>query len=137
MNVIESINEERRKPHVDEFDVGDTVRVHIKIREGARERVQVFEGAVIRRNNAAETFTVRRVAFGEGVERIFPIQSPRVEKIEVVRHGKVKRAKLYYLRDRAGKAARIKRGPGPKKRKQEVQQDVVQDVPIQDHDQEG
>ena len=90
--------------------IGDTVRVHVKIREGEKERIQVFEGTVIARNNSgiSETFTVRRVAYGVGVERVFPVHSPNVAKVDVVRHGRIRRAKLYYLRDRVGKAAKIK-----------------------------
>jgi len=92
-----------------DFWPGDTVRVHVKVVEGGRERVQVFEGVVIRRRGAglSETFTVRRVSYGVGVERTFPLHSPRLEKIEVVRRGRVRRARLYYLRGRRGKAARI------------------------------
>ena len=90
--------------------IGDTVKVHVKIREGERERIQVFEGTVIARNNSgiAETFTVRRVSYGVGIERVFPVHSPNVAKVETVRHGRVRRAKLYYLRDRVGKAAKVK-----------------------------
>ena len=90
--------------------VGDTVRVHLKVREGNRERIQVFEGVVIAKKHGGieETFTVRRVSYGVGVEKVFPLHTPAIEKIEVVRHGKVRRAKLYYLRGRVGKAAKIK-----------------------------
>lgn len=90
--------------------IGSTVRVHVKIREGERERIQVFEGTVIAKNNSgiAETFTVRRVAYGVGVERVFPVHSPNVAKVELVRNGRIRRAKLYYLRDRVGKAAKVK-----------------------------
>ncbi|MBQ9977826.1 MAG: 50S ribosomal protein L19 [Clostridia bacterium] len=90
--------------------IGTTVRVHVKIREGERERIQIFEGTVIAKNNSgiAETFTVRRISYGVGVERVFPVHSPNVAKVEVVRNGKVRRAKLYYLRDRVGKAAKVK-----------------------------
>ncbi len=99
-----------------EFSVGDTVRVHQRITEGDRERIQVFEGIVLRRRGSGtnETFTVRRISFGEGVERIFPLQSPLIEKIEVVQYGKVRRSKLYYLRERVGKSVRVKRGIGPR-----------------------
>ena len=92
------------------FNVGDTIRVHVRIKEGERERIQVFEGTVIAKKGAgvSETFTVRRVSYGVGVEKTFPIHSPNVEKVEVVRKGKVRRAKLYYLRDRVGKAAKVK-----------------------------
>lgn len=96
---------------IPKFNVGDTVRVHFRIVEGEKERIQVFEGVVICRKNGEGpngTFTVRRVAFNEGVERVFPLHSPRVEKVQVTREGEVRRAKLYYLRDRVGKAARVK-----------------------------
>ena len=92
------------------FELGSTVRVHVKIREGERERIQMFEGTVIAKNNSgiAETFTVRRVSYGVGVERVFPVHSPNVAKVETIRNGRVRRAKLYYLRDRVGKAAKVK-----------------------------
>lgn len=91
-------------------EIGDTVNVHVKIREGEKERIQAFEGTVISRKGSgvAETFTVRRLAYGVGVERVFPIHSPNVAKVEIVRKGRVRRAKLYYLRDRVGKAAKVK-----------------------------
>lgn len=110
MTIIQALERENLKPEVPDFAVGDTVRVHNKIVEGTRERIQVFEGIVIARKNSSvrETFTVRRVSFGVGVEKTFPIHSPRVDKIEVVKHGKVRRAKLYYLRNLSGKAAKIK-----------------------------
>ncbi len=109
MTIIQALERENLKPEVPEFNVGDTVRVYNKIVEGTRERVQVFEGIVIARKNSSvrETFTVRRVSFGVGVEKTFPLHSPRVEKIEVVKRGKVRRAKLYYLRDLSGKAAKV------------------------------
>ena len=93
-----------------DIKVGNTVRVHVRIKEGSRERVQVFEGIVIAKKHGgiSETFTVRRVSYGVGVEKVFPINSPSIEKVELVRKGKVRRAKLYYLRDRVGKAARVK-----------------------------
>ena len=92
------------------IEIGSTVKVHVKIREGERERIQIFEGTVIARNNSgiAETFTVRRISYGVGVERVFPVHSPNVAKVELVRTGKIRRAKLYYLRDRVGKAAKVK-----------------------------
>lgn len=98
------------KETVPQFEVGDTVKVYVKVVEGSRERLQAFEGIVIAKKNGGvrETFTVRRVSFGVGIERTFQLHSPRVEKIELVRHGKVRRAKLYYLRDLSGKAAKIK-----------------------------
>jgi len=93
-----------------EFSIGDTVRVFVKIREGERERIQAFEGTVIARRGSgvSETFTVRRVSYGVGVERVFPYHSPNVDKVEIIRHGRVRRSKLYYLRDRVGKAAKVK-----------------------------
>ncbi len=110
MNVIDSFEASQCRTDIPEFRVGDTVRVHQRITEGSRERTQVFEGVVIARKGTSsrETFTVRRISFGIGVERIFPVHSPRLVKIEVTAHGLVRRAKLYYLRDRIGKAARIK-----------------------------
>ena len=108
-DIIKSI-EDAQLREVAEFKTGDTVRVHAKVREGNRERIQVFEGTVIKRQNggARETFTVRKQASGVGVEKTWPVHSPIIEKIEVVRRGKVRRAKLYYLRDRVGKAAKVK-----------------------------
>lgn len=108
--IIREIENAQLKSEVTPFNVGDTVRVHAKVVEGTRERIQVFEGVVIKRQNGGvrETFTVRRIASGVGVERTWPIHSPRIEKIEVVRRGIVRRAKLFYLRDRKGKAAKIK-----------------------------
>lgn len=108
--IIEAINKENLKPSVPEFAVGDTVKVMIKVIEGDRERLQAFEGIVIARKHGgiSETFTVRRVSFGVGVEKTFPIHSPKVADIIVVRKGKVRRAKLYYLRERTGKAAKVK-----------------------------
>ena len=108
-DIIKSI-EDAELREVAEFKTGDTVRVHAKVKEGNRERIQVFEGTVIKRQNggARETFTVRKQASGVGVEKTWPVHSPIIEKIEVVRRGKVRRAKLYYLRDRVGKAAKVK-----------------------------
>ena len=110
MNIIEILEKEQLKKDVPQFAPGDTVRVHAKIVEGTRERIQVFEGVVIGRQGTGvrERFTVRRISYGVGVERMFPVHSPRVDKIEVVRRGAVRRAKLYYLRKLTGKAARIK-----------------------------
>jgi len=113
MTLIQEYSQQFVKPaaNVPKFNVGDTVRVHFRIVEGEKERIQVFEGVVIGRRNDESpngVFTVRRVAFNEGVERVFPLHSPRVEKVEVTREGQVRRAKLYYLRDRQGKAARVK-----------------------------
>jgi len=113
VKALAELEQAQKKPQdaVPKFNVGDTVRVHFRIVEGEKERIQVFEGVVIGRKGKESPrakFTVRRVAFGEGVERIFPLHSPRVEKVEVVREGRVRRAKLYYLRERSGKAARVK-----------------------------
>jgi large subunit ribosomal protein L19 len=110
MDYIRIIEEEQLKNNIPSFRPGDTVKVHVKIIEGSRERIQVFEGLVIRRkgDGLRETFTVRRVSNGVSVERTFPVHSPRIDRIEVVRRGIVRRAKLYYLRDRYGKAARIR-----------------------------
>lgn len=110
MDYIRFIEEEQIKKDIPSFRPGDTVKVHVKIVEGSRERIQVFEGLVIKRkgDGLRETFTVRRVSNGVGVERTFPLHSPRIDKIEVARRGIVRRAKLYYLRDRYGKAARIR-----------------------------
>ncbi|NLO97367.1 MAG: 50S ribosomal protein L19 [Peptococcaceae bacterium] len=110
MDYIKLIEEQQIRTDIPSFRPGDTVRVHVKIIEGSRERIQVFEGLVIKRkgDGLRETFTVRRVSSGVGVERTFPLHSPRIEKIEVVRKGIVRRAKLYYIRDRYGKAARIR-----------------------------
>ena len=109
-DLIRSIEAEQLKASVDDFSVGDTVRVHNKIREGNRERIQIFEGTVIKRQNggARETFTVRKNSNGIGVEKTWPLHSPSIDRVEVVRKGKVRRAKLYYLRDRVGKAAKVK-----------------------------
>ena len=110
MEILKNIEMMQLRQDVPNFKPGDTVRVHVKVIEGTRERIQVFEGAVIGRNGGGvrETFTVRRVSYGVGVERIFPVHSPRVDKIEVMRRGRVRRAKLYYLRNLTGKAARIR-----------------------------
>ena len=109
-NIIDVLEQEQLKNDIPAFCPGDTVQVHVKVVEGTRERIQVFEGVVIKIKGGGirETFTVRRVAYGVGVERTFPLHSPRIDKIVVKRHGKVRRAKLYYLRERTGKAARIK-----------------------------
>ena len=109
-NVIDRIEREGMRKDVPDIDPGDTVRVHVKIIEGEKERIQVFEGVVIGRRGGGlrETFRVRKISYGIGVERIFPIHSPRIENIEVTKKGRVRRAKLYYLRDRKGKAAQVK-----------------------------
>lgn len=110
MDAITAITQEYVKSDIPKFSIGDTVKVHIKIKEGARERIQIFEGFVLKRQNGgiSETFTVRRIASGVGVEKTFPLHSPRIDKIEVVRRGRVRRAKLNYMRERTGKAAKIK-----------------------------
>src|SRR5919198_2626803 len=109
-NLIDTVEASQLKANIPDFKVGDTVRVHAKIREGDKERIQVFEGVVISRANSGNraTFTVRKISYGVGVERIFPLHSPRIDRIEVVSRGRVRRAKLYYLRELSGKAARIK-----------------------------
>lgn len=114
MNIIKSLEQEQLKKDIPEFSIGDTVKVFVKVVEGTRERLQAFEGTVIQRNGGgiSETFTVRRVSYGVGVERTFPLHSPRVAQIEVVRKGKVRRAKLFYLRNRVGKAAKVKEAQG-------------------------
>ena len=110
MTKLEAVASEQLREDVPQFNVGDTVRVHNLIKEGTRERIQMFEGTVIARHGGgiSETFTVRRVAYGCGVEKTFPLHSPHVVKVDVVRVGKVRRPKLYYLRDRVGKAAKVK-----------------------------
>ncbi|MGI6361898.1 MAG: 50S ribosomal protein L19 [Bacillota bacterium] len=110
MNIIQTLEQELVKKDIPDFRAGDTVKVHVKIVEGVRERIQIFEGVVIKRKGGGinETFTVRRLSYGVGVERIFPLHSPQIEKIEIKQQGKVARAKLYYLRKLTGKAARIK-----------------------------
>ena len=110
MNVLNSVANEYMKSDIPAFNVGDTVKVHVKIKEGNRERIQIFEGFVLKRQGGGigETFTVRRIASGVGVEKTFPVHSPLVEKIEVVRRGKIRRARLYYMRERTGKSAKIK-----------------------------
>jgi ribosomal protein L19 len=110
MDALKMMAQSSLKENAPAFDIGDTVRVDVKIREGNRERIQAFEGTVIakRGSGVAETFTVRRVSYGVGVERVFPLHSPNVADVKIVRYGKVRRSKLYYLRDRVGKAAKVK-----------------------------
>ncbi len=110
MDALKLISNSSLKSEVPQFSVGDTVKVHVKIQEGDKSRIQIFEGTVIAKKHGGinETFTVRRVAHGCGIERVFPVHTPAVAKVEVVRYGKVRRAKLYYLRDRVGKAAKVK-----------------------------
>ncbi len=110
MDLIKALTNEQLKENVPELNIGDTIRIHNKIKEGNRERIQLFEGTIIAKNGGgiSETFTVRRVSYGVGVEKTFPVHSPNVEKVEVIRRGKVRRAKLYYLRDRVGKSSKVK-----------------------------
>ncbi len=108
--IIQALEQENMKQELTKFNVGDTVKVHIRIKEGKRERIQIFEGVVMKRQNGGvnETFTVRKISYGVGTEKTFPIHSPKIEKIEVSRRGKVRRARLNYLRDRVGKRAKVK-----------------------------
>ena len=110
MDLIKSITQEYERTDIPEFSVGDTVKVYLKVKEGNKERIQVFEGFVLKRQNGgvSETFTVRKISSGVGVEKTFPLHSPKIEKIELVRKGEVRRAKLNYMRERTGKAAKIK-----------------------------
>ncbi len=110
MNLIEKLDHENMKETLPEMNVGDTVRVHVKIKEGSRERIQVFEGTIIAKKHGGveQTITVRRLSYGVGVEKVFPVHSPNIVNVETVRRGKVRRAKLYYLRNRVGKAAKVK-----------------------------
>jgi large subunit ribosomal protein L19 len=110
MNALELISQSSLKAETPELNIGDTVKVHVRIKEGDKYRIQVFEGTIIAKKHGGiqETFTVRRVAHGCGIERVFPVHSPVVDKVEIIRRGKVRRAKLYYLRDRMGKAAKVK-----------------------------
>ena len=115
MNVIDTIEREQLRADVPDFKAGDTVRVHVKVIEGEKERIQAFEGVVLRRTRGANraTFTVRKISYGVGVERTFPLHSPRLDKIEVLTRGKVRQARLYYLRKLSGKAARIEEIASP------------------------
>lgn len=110
MDIIKELEKVQEKSNLPALDIGDFVKVHVKVKEGARERLQAFEGTVIGRKGQGlkETFTVRRISYGVGVERTFPINSPRIDHIETIRKGKVRRAKLYYLRERVGKASKVK-----------------------------
>jgi len=109
MDIMKAVQADYLKDSVASIEIGDFVKVHFKVKEGARERIQIFEGTVIARRGEgiSESFTVRRISYGVGVERVFPIHSPKIARIETVRHGKVRRAKLYYLRDKVGKSAKI------------------------------
>ena len=122
MDYIKLIEQEQLKTDLPNIAIGDFVRVHLKIKEGARERIQIFEGTIIARKSGGlnETITVRRLSYGVGVERVLPLHSPRISKIEIVRRGKIRRAKLYYLRDRIGKAARVKERLGTRESKKQL-----------------
>ncbi len=110
MDLMKALKDQYLKPELPEMNVGDTVRVHVKIKEGSRERIQVFEGTIIAKKHGGleETITVRRLSYGVGCEKVFPVHSPHIVKVETVRRGKVRRAKLYYLRDRMGKSAKVR-----------------------------
>lgn len=110
MDLIQELNKQQLETEIPQVKVGDTVRVHVKVKEGSRERIQIFEGTVIAKKHGGieETITVRRISYGIGVEKVFPVHSPSIDTIEVVRNGAVRRAKLYYLRDRVGKGAKVK-----------------------------
>lgn len=134
MNILDSVTKDYLKKDIPAFNVGDQVKVHIKIKEGNRERIQIFEGFVLKRQNGGigETFTVRRIASGVGVEKTFPLHSPWVEKIEIVRRGDVRRAKLNYMRERTGKAAKIKvkEGEARLKKAKEWEEELPVEEPV-------
>jgi len=135
MDIIKSIEHEQLKDKVPVLDVGNTVRVHAKIKEGNRERIQVFEGIIIKKQGGGlnETFTVRKISYGVGVEKTFLLHSPMVEKVEVVRVGKARRAKLYYLRDRVGKSARTKEKIGARiETKELVLKENIEEAPVEE-----
>ena len=135
MDIIKSIEHEQLKNKIPDLHVGDTIKVHQKIKEGNRERIQVFEGIIIKKQGGGvnATFTVRRVAYGVGVEKTFLVHSPMVEKVEVVRVGKARRAKLYYLRDRVGKSAKTKENLGARIENKEitVKEELVEEAPVE------
>ena len=130
MDVIKSIEHEQLKNKIPVLDIGNTVRVHVKIKEGNRERIQVFEGIIIKKQGGGlnQTFTVRKISYGVGVEKTFLIHSPMIEKVEVVRVGKARRAKLYYLRDRIGKASKTKEKLGARIENKEI---VLKEEPVE------
>ena len=132
MNILDAVAKDYMKSNIPAFNVGDQVKVHIRIKEGNRERVQVFEGFVLKRQNGgiAETFTVRKMSSGVGVEKTFPLHSPWIEKIEVTRHGDVRRAKLNYMRQRTGKAAKIKVKDGASVKVQEASYEAEQEATV-------
>ena len=135
MDILKSIEHEQLKNKIPELRIGDTVRVHVRVKEGNRERIQVFEGIIIKKQNGGvnETFTVRRISYGVGVEKTFLVHSPTVEKVEVVRVGKARRAKLYYLRDRVGKSAKTKEKIGARIETNEivVKEDIAE-APVEE-----
>lgn len=135
MDIIKSIEHEQLKNKIPELKIGDTVKVHQRIKEGNRERIQIFEGIIIKKQGGGvnATFTVRKIAYGVGVEKTFLVHSPMVEKVEVVRVGKARRAKLYYLRDRVGKAAKTKENTGARIENKEItiKEDKVEEVPVE------
>lgn len=134
MDIIKSINHEQMKNKIPVLDVGNTVRVHVRIKEGNRERIQVFEGIIIKKQGGGvnSTFTVRRISYGVGVEKTFLVHSPLVEKVEVIRVGKARRAKLYYLRDRIGKASKTKEKLGARIENKEIiiKEEMVEEVAV-------
>jgi large subunit ribosomal protein L19 len=135
MDIIKSIEHEQLKNKIPDLKIGDTVRVHQRIKEGNRERIQVFEGIIIKKQGGGvnATFTVRKIAYGVGVEKTFLVHSPMVEKVEVVRVGKARRAKLYYLRDRVGKAAKTKENTGARIENKEIiiKEEIQEEVPVE------
>ena len=141
MDIIKAIEKENMKDTVENFNIGDTVKVSVRIKEGDKERIQIFQRTVIKRQNAGlnETFTVRKISSGVGVERTFPVHSSKVAKIEVTRKGKVRRAKLYYLRDRVGKAAKTKEMVGARIENKEitVKEELAEEVPVEDAPEEA
>lgn len=130
MDIIQSIENEQIRDDLEPFEIGDYVRVHLSIKEGSRERIQVFEGTVIARQGRAisESFTVRRISYGVGVERIIPVHSPKIQRIEVVRKGRVRRAKLYYLRERVGKAAKVRARLQVKAKKKNQKEQILENT---------
>ena len=140
MDIIKSIEHEQLKTRIPDLKVGDTVRVHQRIKEGNRERIQVFEGIIIKKQGGGlnSTFTVRRISYGVGVEKTFLIHSPLVEKVEVVRVGKARRAKLYYLRDRVGKSAKTKEAIGARIETKEINvKEDLTEVPVESAEEEA
>jgi len=136
MDIIKSIEHEQLKNKIPELKIGDTVKVHVKIKEGNKERIQIFEGIIIKKQGGGvnATFTVRKISYGVGVEKTFLVHSPLVEKVEVVRVGKARRAKLYYLRDRVGKAAKTKEKLGARIENREItiKEDLAEEAPVEE-----